>query len=111
MTEKSLIDILLMIMLILFVLSIGLICIVFYQKKEIKDLLCRRNSNKESSDNLEEDYSLHECKKYCKYKDELIPELRNDVEIYKDLYRNEQKVNSILESTNAKLRLKNMEEK
>lgn len=99
-----------LIMLISMVLNVVLVFLVFSQQEDLKDLLQRRNCKTKPDEQQAEPSCTKECKKYCRFEREVIPELQNDVETYKSLYMEEQKINAILESTNAKLRMKNTEE-
>ena len=99
-----------LIMLISGVLNVALVLIVIAQREDLKDLLQRRNCKTKPDEQQTETSCNKDCKKYCRFEQEIIPELQNDVETYKSLYMEEQKINAILESTNAKLRMKNMEE-
>lgn len=92
------------------IFNVVFLCIIFFQKERIKDSLKRRDSSNTSEEQQTRVFCSRECGNYCRFEDEIIPELRNDAERWKSLYMEEQKINSILESTNAKLRLRNMEE-
>lgn len=92
------------------ILNIALLCIVLYKQQVLKNSLQRRNSKENPEEQQLESFCSKKCKDYCRFEKEVIPELKNDIETYKSLYMEQQRINAILESTNAKLRIRKTEE-
>ena len=81
-----------------------LIMIVRKLRNESKDLLGRRNKKDKPQQQAEANLCSKQCALYCSLEADVIPELKSEIEYWKQSFKKEQQCNALMHSELAKLR-------